>query len=64
MFTSSATDKTSFLMQRYIPPLSNEKSALVLRCCWKKDVGFKVHRLQSLVPSDGRRLFDNLSEPS
>ena len=40
--------KSSYLMQRFVPAQS-EGATFVYRCSWKKDVGYKVHKITSLV---------------
>ena len=40
--------KSSYLMQRFVPTQPNT-SAFIYRCSWKKDVGYKVHKITSLV---------------
>ena len=60
MFSSSnLLSARNFIIQRYLPPLNGEKSAMVLRCCWKKSAGFKIYKIQSLVPIDGNRMFES-----
>ena len=40
--------KLSYLIQRFVqsPP---GKPSFIYRCSWKKDVGYKVHKIASLV---------------
>ena len=40
--------KSSYLMQRFVPAQS-ESATFIYRCSWKKDVGYKVHKITSLV---------------
>ena len=40
--------KSSYLIQRFVPT-QHEGSTFVYRCSWKKDVGYKVHKITSLV---------------
>ena len=40
--------KSSYLMQRFVPARP-ESATFVYRCSWKKDVGYKVHKITSLV---------------
>ena len=43
--------KSSYLIQRFVPARS-ESATFVYRCSWKKDVGYKVHKITSLVTED------------